>query len=95
MKLNLKENPTIIIIKEIFFEVINLFMGNVCNKIGLSVLFLILSMVCIFSPILSQYGEELNKPFIFYLTGFGLLSISIFLIGRRYKEIKNRIKSEQ
>lgn len=94
MKIDLNTSPTFQIIKEIFFEFINLLAGNIWNKIGLSILLIILSMVCIFSSVTSQNGEELDKPIIFTITGYVLLIVSLCLIGMRFKEIRDRNKNK-
>ena len=78
------------IVVEIFGEFINLAVGNVYNKIGLSLLLLAISLALFFSPI---QNVEI-KPNGFYIFGVILLSISAVLIFKRFHEIKKTIEEQ-
>jgi hypothetical protein len=78
------------IFKELLGEFINLLFGNVWNKVGLSILLLVLAMVCFLSPIVGLNNEPIDKPFSFYVVGGLLTLISIYLIARRCKELKEK-----
>ncbi|WP_131387731.1 hypothetical protein [Flavobacterium suncheonense] len=76
--------------KQIFAEIgkefINVILGNVYSKTGLSLMLLLIGLICIFAPI----GNEEQKPKWFYIVGSVLTIISILLIVRRYFELKKK-----
>ena len=81
---------TLQILKEILGDFINVFLGNVWNKIGLSVLLMGLAIICILSPIVGLNDEPVQKPLSFYIIGGVLILISLYLVGRRWKELKEK-----
>ena len=88
-----RETHIITICKELLGEFINVLLGNVWNKIGLSILLFALTMVCTFSPIVGLEGKSMDKSLVWYVFGGILFSISIFLIAIRWKEIKREKRS--
>lgn len=77
-------------LKELLGEFINVFSGNVWNKIGLSILLLGLAITCILCPIVGLKDEPIQKPLSFYIIGGALILVSFYLIGRRWKELKEK-----
>ena len=85
-----KSKLTLQIVKELLGEFINVFLGNVWNKVGLSILLLGLAIICILSPIIGLNDEPIQKPLPFYIIGGVLILISFYLVGRRWKELKEK-----
>lgn len=76
------------IVKELLGEFINVFLGNVWNKVGLSVLLLGLAIICILCPMVGLNDESVQRSFSFYLIGGLFIFISFYIIWRRWKELK-------
>ncbi len=74
------------ICRELLMEFVNLFVGNVYNKIGFSVLLLVISLILFLSPI--QNVEV--KPTALYVIASILPLISFYLIFQRFKELKRQ-----
>lgn len=81
---------TLTIIKELLGEFINLLFGNVWNKVGLSILLLIIAIPLILSPVIGVDGKPEEKSSSFYVFGGILILSSIYLIVRRWKELKEK-----
>lgn len=88
-------NPTLQILKELSGEFINVVSGNVWNKVGLSLLLLGLAAICILSPIVGLYNEITQKPISFYIIGGILIVVSLFLVGKRWREIKEKLTNDK
>ena len=78
------------LVGELIWELINVFLGHIWNKIGCSILLFILAMICFFSPILGINGEPTDKPIFFYVIGFIFIVVSFYLIVRRWIELKQK-----
>ena len=87
---NIGKKVTPTLFKKLLREFIKVLLGQVWNKVGHSILLLVLAMVCILSPIVGLNNEPVAKPFSFYLVGGALILISIYLIARRWKELKEK-----
>jgi drug/metabolite transporter (DMT)-like permease len=78
------------ILIEIGMGFLNVIFGNVYNKTGLSLMLLIVGLIFIFVPM----ANEEQKPKWFYIVGAILALISIFLIIKRYSELKRKLKNK-
>ena len=76
------------IVTEIGLEFLNLIVGNIYTKTGLSLLLFILGLVCIFA----NMTNEIQKPEGFYIVGGILVLVSIILIFIRCSEMKQKMK---
>lgn len=83
-----KSNIAKKIVIEIGLEFLNLIVGNIYTKTGLSLLFFILGLVCIFA----NMANEIQKPKGFYIVGGILVLVSIILILIRCSELKQKMK---
>ena len=76
--------------KKILFEIgrefLNIIFGNVYNKIGLSLLLSIVSIVLILVPT----SNEIHKSKWFIIVGGILILLSLFLIYTRYLELNKK-----
>lgn len=83
-----KSNIAKKIVIEIGLEFLNLIVGNIYTKTGLSLLLFILGLVCIFA----NMTNEIQKPKGFYVVGGILVLVSIILIFIRCSELKRKMK---
>ncbi len=85
--------PALAIFREFAGEFVDLLFGNVWNKVGLSILLFVIAMACMLSPVVGLDGEPIDNPDTFYVVGAVLILISICLIAKRWKELKEKSNS--
>ena len=85
-----KRNTTWELAKELLGDFVNLLFGQVWNKVGLSLLLIVLGLVFILSPIVGHDGKPLDTPISHYIIGSTLLVTSVILIVTRWTELKKK-----
>lgn len=82
------KNVILTIFRELLSEFVNVLFGNVWNKVGLSIILFGIALILILSPIIGVDGKQEDKPSSWYVFGGILILSSIYLILRRWKELK-------
>jgi cytochrome c biogenesis protein CcdA len=85
-----KPNTGKVLVTEIGKAFINLIFGNAYNKIGLSLILLILGISFIWIGI----SQELKHPKILYIIGGLFILASIILMLKRYTELKHNTEKK-
>ena len=80
-------------IEEILGAIVSLFLGDLTSKVGWAVITMLFGVIVIIRPIVDLNGKELDKSYIPYLIGSGLIIISIYLFYSWLKKRKTTNKS--